>query len=308
MTKGAHPHSRIGGRASARDIFKIPNDRARRLTNRAPREDKPLDSNQIVENAINRLANTMRIYGEAHMRFGDLFKIDPEEAIDNIDRSFEMMLESFHTLYDVSKHFFPYFDHGDTALVIAVRNAIHHRDHPLFRSLQRRLHLDRGGVERWLGASFLLASHPMLHGAPIRMSHHVRLDDLDARLDPSRASPYLDNFVSGARATTRFSLIDSQLGLPAIRKFRSQHRYPDDQTYLDLVPICVSAICRVFKAMNAAGINFRDFDASTYVGPFTTEIAVDLSSQDFKQLRLRGWGPLDLIPIPIEDRHEHGVE
>lgn len=267
-----------------------------------------MDSSQIIENAISRLANTMRIYGEAHMRFGDLFKIDPEEAIDNIDRSFEMMLESFHTLYDVSKHLFSYFDHGDTALVIAVRNAIHHRDHPLFRSLQRRLHLDRGGVERWLGASFLLATHPTLHGAPIRMSHHVRLDDLDARLDPSRASPYFDTFVRGATATARFTLMNSQLGLPAIRKFRSQHRYPDDQTYLDLVPICVSAICRVFKAMNAAGINFRDFDASTYVGPFTTEIAVDLSSQDFKQLRLRGWGPLDLIPIPIEDRHEHGVE
>lgn len=262
--------------------------------------DKPLDSSQIIENAISRLANTMRIYGEAHMRFGNLLKIDPEEAIDNIDRSFEMMLESFHTLHDVSKHLFPYFDHGDTALVIAVRNAIHHRDHPLFHSLQRRLHLDRGGVEHWLGASFFLASHPTLHGAPILMSHHVRLDDLDARLDPSCASPYLDSFVRGAKAATRFSLIDSQLGLPAIRKFRSRHRYPDDQTYLDLVPICVSAICKVFKAMNAGGISFKDFDANTYLGPFTTEIAIDLSRHDLKQLRLRGWGPLDLIPIPIE--------
>lgn len=242
----------------------------------------------------------MRIYGEAHLRFGDLLKIDPEEAIDNIDRSFEMMLESFHTLYDVSKHLFAYFDHGDTALVIAVRNAIHHRNHPLFRSLQRRLHLDRGGVERWLGASFLLASHPTRQGSPVQMSHHVRLDDLDARLDPSRASPYLDTFVNVTKAADRFALIDTQMGLSAIREFRSRHRYPDDQTYLDLGPIFVSAICKVFKAMNAAGINFRDFDASTYVIPFTTEIEIDLSRQDFMQLRLRGWGPLDLIPIPIE--------
>lgn len=269
--------------------------------NCAPCEGKLLDRSQIIENAITRLANTMRIYGEAYMRFGVLLKLDPEEAIDNIDRSFEMVLESFHTLYDVSKHFFPFFDHGDTALVISVRNAIHHRDHPLFRSLHRRLHLDRGGVEHWLGASFLLASHPTLHGAPILMSHHVRLDELDARLDPSTASPYLDTFVSGAKAATRFSLIDSQLGLPAIRKFRSQHRYPDDQTYLDLVPICISAICKVFKAMNAGGIGFKDFDAGTYLVPFTTEIAIDLSRLDLKQLRLRGWGPLDLIPASIED-------
>lgn len=259
-----------------------------------------MDNRQIIENAVSTLANTMRIYGEAHMRFGNLFKVDPEEAIDNIDRSFEMMLEAFHTLYDVSKQIFPYFDHGDTALMIAVRNALHHRDHPLFRSLQRSLHLDRGGVENWLGASFLLASHPTLHGAPILLSHHVRLDDLDARLDPSRASPYLDTSVRGAKATNRFTVIDSQLGLSAIRDLRSQHRYPDDQTYLDLMPIFISATCRVFKAMKAAGISFKGFDASTYLIPFTSELDIDLSSQNFTQLRLRGFGPLDLIPIPIE--------
>lgn len=258
-----------------------------------------MNSSAIIEDAISTLANTMRMYVEAHMRFGDLFKIDPEEAIDNIDRAFEMKLEAFHTLYDVSKKLFPYFDHGDTALIITVRNAIHHRDHPLFRSLKRRLHLDEGGVERWLGASFLLASHPTLHGAPVLMSHHVRMDDIDARLDPSRASPYLDTFVGGTKAADRLKLIDHQLGLPEIRKFRSQHRYPDDQTYLDLLPIFVSAVCKVFKAMKVAGISFKGFDARTYLIPFTSELEIDLGRQNFKQLRLRGWGPLDLIPIPI---------
>jgi hypothetical protein len=81
-------------------------------------------------------------------------------------------------------------------------------------------------------------------------------------------------------------LIDSQLGLSAIREFRSRHRYPDDQVYLDLGPIFVSAICRVFKAMNAAVIHFKNFDASTCVVPFTTEISVDLSVQAITFARL----------------------
>lgn len=261
-----------------------------------------MDSRKIIENAVSKLANNMRMYVEAQMRFGELFKIDAEEAIDNIDRGFEMKLEAFHTLYDVSKNIFPYFDHGDTALMIAVRNATHHRDHPLFTSLKRRLHLERGGIEPWLGASFLLASHPTAHGAPILMSHHVRLDDLDARLDPSRTSPYLDVSLKGAKASNRFTVIDSQLGLPEIRTFRSQHRYPDDQVYLDLMPIFVSATCKVFKALKAEGIKFNGFDASTYLAPFTSELDIDLSSPQFSQLRLRGFGPLDLIPIPIEKK------
>ncbi len=117
-----------------------------------------MDSRKIIENAVSKLANTMRIYVEALIHFGKLFKTDAEEVIDNVDRGFEMKLEALHTLYDVSKDLFPYFDHEDTALMIAIRNAIHHRDHPLFISLNRRLHLERGGLEPWLGTSFLLAS------------------------------------------------------------------------------------------------------------------------------------------------------
>lgn len=49
----------------------------------------------------------MRLYGEAQMRFGNLVQVDPEEAVDNVDRAFEAKLEAFHTLYDVSKEHFP---------------------------------------------------------------------------------------------------------------------------------------------------------------------------------------------------------
>jgi hypothetical protein len=259
-----------------------------------------LNSSTIIEDAVSTLANTMRLYVEAHFRFGELFKIDPEEAIDNIDRAFEAKLEAFHSLYDVSKTLFPYFDHGDTALIIAIRNAVHHRDHPLFRSLRRRLHLDEGGVDRWLGASFLLASHPTLHGAPVGMSHYVRLDDMDSRLDPSCASPYLDAGANTTKIAGRFELIDRQLTLPAIRQFRALHRYPDDQTYVDLMPIFVSAVCKVFKAMKHAGIGFNRFDARTYLTPFTSELEIDLGTPGFRQLRMRGWGALDLVPVPVE--------
>ncbi|WP_230280465.1 hypothetical protein [Croceicoccus sp. Ery15] len=259
-----------------------------------------MENSAIVESAIRSLANTMRLYGEAQMRFGNLVQVDPEEAVDNVDRAFEAKLEAFHTLYDVSKEHFPYFEHGDTGLLIAIRNAIHHRNHPLFHSLNWRLRLDDGGAARLLGASFLLAFHPTLHGSPVRMSHHVKLDDVDARLDPNRQSPYLDVSLRRIKAAERFSLIDRQLRLPAIREFGSREGYPGDQVYLDLMPIFVSAVSKVFTRLSATGFKFRGFDAETYLVPFTTELQVDLADVKFAELRLRGWGPLDLIPIPIE--------
>jgi hypothetical protein len=236
------------------------------------------------------------MYVETHFRLANLFEVDTEEAIDNLDRAFEMKLEAFHTLYDVSKSLFPYFDYGDTIVLIAIRNAIHHRNHPLFRSLYRRLHLD-SGLNRWRGAAFLLASHPTVHGAPIQMSHYVRLDDLDARLDPSCASPYLDTLVRGDMALRRLKVIDEQLGISIVRKRGSQDRYPSDQVYLDLMPIFASAVCKVFKVLKADGIAFKGFDAETYMIPFTSEVEVDLKTPMFKQLRVGGSGSPHLISI-----------
>lgn len=41
----------------------------------------------------------------------------------------EAKLETFHSLYDVAKDLFDYFDHEDTAVLILLRNAVHHRNH-----------------------------------------------------------------------------------------------------------------------------------------------------------------------------------
>ncbi|WP_421567068.1 hypothetical protein [Ochrobactrum sp. EDr1-4] len=257
-----------------------------------------LNQNGIVEGAISNLANSMRIFVEANLLFPGVFKVDREEAIDNVDRTFEMKLEIFHTLYDVSKDLFSYLDHADTSLLIAVRNAIHHRNHPLFRTLNHRLHI-QGGLQRSGGASFLLASHSTTHGRQIAMSHYVRLDDLDSRLNPSLASPYFDTFMSSSRAEKRFELINDGLALPSVRERALRERYPSDQVYIDLMPVFVSSVCKVFKAMKAANIGFIGSDAATYLEPFTSELNVDLASLKFKRLWLRGFGDIDLIPIPV---------
>lgn len=248
------------------------------------RAQSPNSSNIIaVERAIGVLANTMRLYVETYIRFGELFDIDREEAINNLDRAFEAKLNAFHSLYDVSKGLFSYFDHGDTALLIAVRNALHHHENPLFHSFLSRLYLE-DDPSRWQGASFLLASYPTRHGAPIIMSHAIRLDDICARLDPTRASPQLDTHVKGSRAMERFRVIERDLALGEILRKGAVERYPEDQIYVDLVPLFTSAVCRVFKALKAAGVTFKGDDARAYLKPFTSEIDVDLKTLTFKTL------------------------
>jgi len=239
----------------------------------------------IIETALRRLANTMRLYGEAYLRYSSLAKIDSEEAIENVDRAFEAVLEAFHTLYDVSGDIVEYFEHADTSLLIALRNALHHRNHLLFRSLLSELWLS-GDPERWLGAKFLLAGHTTLAGNRAMMTHHVRLADLYARLDPNGGSPYRDTFLKGERAVSRFRLLEDGLALRAIRERAQLERYPTDQVYLDIVPILISAVARAFIALEAAGVSFVGFDASAYKSTFTSELRVDLQSVEFSMLSM----------------------
>ncbi|MDR5655543.1 hypothetical protein [Ruixingdingia sedimenti] len=52
------------------------------------------------------------------------------------------------------------------------------------------------------------------------------------------------------------------------------------------MPVFVSAVVRVFKALDKAGANFRGFDAETYKRPFTSELEVDLKAINYQPLKL----------------------
>ena len=241
-----------------------------------------------IEAAVSVLANNMRIYVEAQMRFSELFKVDREEAINNIDRAFEAKLESLHTLHDVTKPDLPWFDFGDCLLLIAMRNAVHHRNHPLFQSLYARLWLE-GDSDNKAGAAFLLASHKFKVESPLVMEHHFRLEDFRLRLDPDAQSPYLDTFVKDIRARHRYRLVAGHLSFEKIYLAGKRDRFPTDQIYLDLIPVFVSAVGRIFKALKSLGIEFKGFDAGVYLEPFTSEIEVDLTAVAYQTARFPGF-------------------
>lgn len=109
-------------------------------------------STQIIANGLGRFANAMRLYGEDT---ATLLISTKRKPYTNLVRSFEAALEGFHGLYDVSKRLLNYHAFPETSLLICLRNALHHRDHPLFHSLLQTIWLD-GKSERRYGAEYLI--------------------------------------------------------------------------------------------------------------------------------------------------------
>lgn len=226
----------------------------------------------------------MRIYVETPFDFQRLKNIDKEEAVDNLDRAFEAKLEAFHSLYDVSKSDIDFFAHGDTAALILMRNAIHHRDHLLFRSWNQDMALD-DGYKQYLGAKFLLAGHDVLD-SPARMHYFYKLEDFYLRADESLSSPYLEKRMGAVNRKKLIGQLDSDLHFIDIKQRAKADRYPDGQVYVNVMPIFISAVCRVFKALKEKGVEFVGFDAKAYEGPFTNELQVDFSKVVYEPLRI----------------------
>ncbi|MEZ8026799.1 hypothetical protein [Enterovibrio norvegicus] len=182
---------------------------------------------KIKQIAVDKLSNTMRMYVEAKFHFERLKLVDKEEAINNLDRSFEAKLEAFHSLYDVTKSDFNYFEYADTALLIIIRNAIHHRDHDLFISWNKEMMLD-GGLERNNGAEFLLASNRICDKPPV-MQYYYKLEDIFLRLDKSLDSPFLENRMRPEQKDDLLKKLDEQLRLNDILDYAKSEKYPTKQ-------------------------------------------------------------------------------
>lgn len=240
---------------------------------------------EIIQRSVSRLANTMRIYAEGHLRYKGLVAIDREEAIENLDRAWEAILEAFHTLYDVSKDEFDYFAAPDTSLLIALRNALHHRDHSLFSSLLPELWLCESSELRE-GAAYLLASHNYLRGLKSSMHHFIKLEDIYSRLDPSKKSPELARIGRARELQQRFNLIAQGLRLGIVLAEAKIERYPGHQVYIDIIPILISGVRRTFRNLKELGIEFKGYDAKTYEKYFVEDLDIDLTSFEFKILRM----------------------
>lgn len=226
----------------------------------------------------------MRLYSEVCAGFDRLKLIDREEAIDNLDRAFEAKLEAFHSLYDVSKSEFEYFNNADTALLILIRNAIHHRDHTLFNSWNYEM-FHNNGLKKNHGAAFLMASHKV-NGGVYTSRYFYKLDDIFDRIDASRNSPYLEKKMGTENREKLLLQITKELNFSSIKSQATRERYPSNQVYINVVPIFIAAMSKVFCCFKDKEVDFSRFDSDVYVKHFTKVMDNNFNDIDYQQIRI----------------------
>lgn len=228
-----------------------------------------------IQNAWDQLSNAMRMHAEASLGFKALFEQDAHEAITNLDRSFEAKLEGFHRFYDVCRGegALDFFAHADTLLLVHLRNALHHRDHLLFKSWNAMLHAD-GGLERKAGAAYLLASYKT--ETAMTGHYYLPLHDFYARL-----SHHAIKYPESVRA-----LWDKDLGFALIAQEGKRERYPDKQVYVDVMPVFIAAMRRIALWMTEKNLSAHDPDGKVFLEHFGQVPAPKLAKPVFNTVRI----------------------
>jgi hypothetical protein len=221
----------------------------------------------IVERNLDRLCNMLRLLAETALTVKTLKHVDLEEAVNNYDRAFEGVLEAFHSLYDVTKEDIDYFTNSDTSLIILVRNALHHRDHPLFQSWNAEMSLNKG-YKKHLGAEFLLCSYVPVEKDAHVMKYFYKLVDIYDRLDFARKSPYVVTKLSPKKMEHQLGAMNTELSFNEIWEYANARRYPLNQIYINFVPILQSAVKRVFTQLDSRNMTLNGFDSGVYFGFF----------------------------------------
>ncbi|KXF75265.1 hypothetical protein ATN84_18495 [Paramesorhizobium deserti] len=239
---------------------------------------------KIKQNAVRVLATTMRRYSEANLAFKTLKHVDLEEAIENLDRAFESKLEALHSLYDVDKSDFDYFVNPDTAVLIMLRNALHHRDHELFSSWNAEMNKP-GGPRRFLGAEFLLVSHRLVNPASTARQFY-KIQDFLMRVDPVLQSPALENKLSSANRQSLIQHLRAGLHFDDVLRKAERERYPQKQIYLNVIPVFISAVSRVFRSLRDRGLIFEGADALDFRDHFDEKLVVDFSNLNYDKVRI----------------------
>jgi len=231
---------------------------------------------ETIQIAVEKISNSMRIYGENSSNSYRLFQLgEKEEATNNLDRAFESKLEAFHSLYDVTKNKFNYFLYADTSLLILLRNAIHHKDHLLFKSWNAEMHLN-SGMKKMAGATFLMVNYKLEGQAS---QYYYKLEDIFDRID-------IEKKMSEKNRKILLKLLNEELFFSKIKDDSQLKRFPLSQVYINVIPIFISAMSKVFKEFKHLGIKLNGFDSDVYSKHFASMEPIDFSKLTYKELKI----------------------
>ena len=143
-----------------------------------------------------------------------------------------------------------------------------------------------GGLERNNGSSFLLAGQVVNNNEYV-IRQYYKLEDFFNRISLDSNYPYLDNKISINRKINLKNKFLEELNFQKIKEEAILKKILNkENVYINVVPILISAISKVFKKLKEDNIEVKGFDSDVYMDYFTNDVTVDLNNFNYEECKI----------------------
>lgn len=220
----------------------------------------------MINNSFEELCQALRVVLEAHTRAhrGNLLQVDRAEAVGNIEIGHSAVLNAFHSLYDAIHKIelsekLNWYDCGELATVLAIRNARHHNHANKIRT-QYTYHVQEAFK-------------------PTKMVSYVLVDFPS----PDPTADTFDLYLSWADMMTLFALPEKQTRLrertkSVIRQYLGSDKFasyaehfdmPEKRVFFNAPPLFVNAAAKIVPII-ATNIKPASTEAEFFLDHFST--------------------------------------
>ena len=230
----------------------------------------------LIEHSFEELAQSLRILLEADWRTnqGGLLMVDRAEAVGNIETALTSVLNAFHSLYDaVEKQLgtnpIDWYNTGELAIILAIRNARHHNKANKIRSLYTYHTQEADNLQHM--EQYVLVDYVTPDDGADTFDVYVSWDDLNKLLSLPKAESRLNQ--------NTCDLIKEYLNSSKHTEYANHFELPDSKVFINIVPLIVNAAATIVPLIKQH-CNGDSTESEAFSSHFSSVVKADTHNHD----------------------------
>ncbi len=228
----------------------------------------------MISERFEDFAQSLRIFIEQKFKYQELFLIDADEAVGNVELACKGMLDSFASLYDAARATdeveFDFYGNPLCCAVLAYRNAKHHNKAHGIRSAHKY-------AKQHERQDFLLVDFPAGEGEEGGgfIDHYASWSDFCMLLN---MPPCESRLRVGSR-----KLVRNRIHADEFEAFAAQNNAPISTIFINMIPIIIGAGSEFIGALGPY-IHATTTEAKHFVFHFENVAQADFSQPEYCEL------------------------
>ncbi len=229
------------------------------------------DYSTMISDRFEDFSQAIRMFSEAKIEFYELFLVDPNDAVSNIELTVKSMLDAFSSLYDATRTQpgvnFNFYGNPLCCAVLAYRNAKHHNTANGIRSLYK--HSRENGRRNYLLVNFPAGETE--EGGSFT-EHYASWSDFSFLLG-------MPNNSSRLREGSR-ELIRDRISADTFESFAADQGHQHEHIFINMIPIIIGSGSE-FIAKLKPYIHLNSVDARYFLSHFETTAQANFSAPEY---------------------------